>query len=157
MRQLPRSQEYSFYQFHKYRWKMSDPTAPPSTPLNYFKQPPSPTQRPSTALPNIPVATAATVPSLPSGGSARTKPRRRRRSRRQSSRVIIPRSLRVYRTCTKCGARNHNRRLFCQSCFASKAEMAKKDWISIDTAVSCGYGSVPFFLNKFRAFLSSKN
>lgn len=35
----------------------------------------------------------------------------------------IPRTARTYRNCSRCGTRNHNRRLFCTLCYQSRADM----------------------------------
>jgi len=35
----------------------------------------------------------------------------------------VPREKRVFRTCARCGRKNHNRRLFCAGCYGGKDVM----------------------------------
>lgn len=94
----------------------------------------APTEAPFVPRPQLPLAphTLASLspPSPPPprrlhstnrNASATRKTRRARR--RPPGWTPMPRAERVYKTCAKCGKKNHVRRLCCNGCYATKSEM----------------------------------
>lgn len=73
-------------------------------------------------LPPQAVLPPVLVPTKSSGAASKKRTNRKR----PAGWTPTPRAERVYKTCAKCGKRNHVRRLCCNGCYATKSEMGSR-------------------------------